>query len=75
MPAVEIMLNNNAVANIIREGKTYELPNVINTSTATGMISLDRSLAQMVQKNLVTLDDAVLYATDPDALRSLLGRG
>lgn len=74
LPAVEIMLNNNAVANIIREGKTYELPNVINTSTAAGMISLDRSLAQMVQKNLVTLEDAVLYATDPDALRSLLGR-
>lgn len=75
LPAVEIMLNNSAVSNVIREGKTYELPNIINTSTVGGMISLDRSLAQMVQKNLVKVEDAVLYASDPDALHSLIGRG
>ncbi len=74
LPAVEIMLNNNAVGNIIREGKTYELPNIINTSTSTGMISMDRSLAQMVQKNLVKMEDAILFSTDPDAMRSLIGR-
>jgi twitching motility protein PilT len=74
LPGVEIMLNNNAVSNIIREGKTYELPNIINTSTTSGMISLDRSLAQMVQKNIVKMEDAVLYASDPDALHGLIGR-
>jgi twitching motility protein PilT len=75
LPAVEIMLNSNAVANVIREGKTYELPNIINTSMSQGMISLDRSLAQMVQKNLITIEDATLYASDPQALPGLIGRG
>ena len=75
LPAVEIMLNNSAVSNIIREGNTYELPNTINTSTAAGMISLDRSLAQLVQKNFITAEDAVLYSINPDTLRSLIGRG
>ncbi|MBX4205138.1 MAG: type IV pilus twitching motility protein PilT [Candidatus Doudnabacteria bacterium] len=75
LPAVEIMLNNNAVSNVIREGKTYELPNIINTSTASGMVSLDRSLAQMVQNNIVKMEDAVLFASDPDTLQSLIGRG
>jgi twitching motility protein PilT len=75
LPAVEIMLNNNAVSNVIREGKTYELPNIINTSTSAGMVSLDRSLAQMVQKNIVKMEDAILYASDPDTLHSLIGRG
>jgi twitching motility protein PilT len=74
LPAVEIMLNNNAVANVIREGKTYELPNIINTGSTGGMISLDRSLAQLVKKNLVKLEDAVLFANDQDTFKSLVGR-
>ena len=74
LPAVEIMLNNSAVSNVIREGKTYELPNIINTSMASGMISLDRSLAQMVQSGLIKSEDAILYASDPDSLRNLIGK-
>ncbi|HEX5429489.1 MAG TPA: type IV pilus twitching motility protein PilT [Patescibacteria group bacterium] len=73
LPAVEIMINSNAVSNVIREGKTYELPNIINTSATQGMISLDRSLAAMVQKNLITREDALLFAADPDSLRGLIG--
>jgi len=56
LPAVEIMMTNTAVKNLIREGKTYELYNVINTSRAAGMISLDSSLADLVKKGLVKLE-------------------
>jgi twitching motility protein PilT len=74
VPAVEIMVNNNAVSNVIREGKTYELPNIIHTSTVAGMISLDRALANMVRSNIIKMEDAILYSSDPDTIRNLIGR-
>lgn len=72
LPAVEIMLKNNAVANVIREGKTYELPNIINTSSQDGMVSLDRSLARLVRENKVKLEDAIYYVSDHDTFEGLL---
>jgi twitching motility protein PilT len=72
IPAVEIMLNNTAVSNVIREGKTYELPNIINTSSTANMISLDRSLSQLVRNNQVKLEDALSYVSDHDIFEGLL---
>jgi twitching motility protein PilT len=74
VPAVEIMMNNNAVSNVIRENKTYELPNIIHTSQSAGMISLDHSLAQLVRTNVVRLEDATLYVNDQDLFQGLLKR-
>jgi twitching motility protein PilT len=74
IPAVEIMMNNNAVANVIRENKTYELPNIIHTSQANGMISLDRNLAMLVRNNMVRLEDVAMYVTDQDLFQGLLRR-
>jgi twitching motility protein PilT len=74
IPAVEIMMNNNAVSNVIRENKTYELPNIIHTSQTSGMISLDNSLAQLVKSNLVRLEDVTMYVTDQDLFQGLLRR-
>lgn len=74
IPAVEIMLLNNAVANVIRQGKAYELPNIINTSGASGMVSLDHSLAELVKNNTVKLEDAIAYAIDHDLFQGLLRR-
>lgn len=75
VPAVEIMMNNNAVSNVIRENKTYELPNIINTSSTSGMIALDHSLARHVKNNLVRLEDVKMYVTDNDLFQGLLRRG
>jgi len=74
VPATEIMMNNSAVANVIRENKTYELPNIIHTSHTSGMFSLDSSLAQLVRTNQTRLEDAMLYVTDHDLFEGLLNR-
>ncbi|MGE5298196.1 MAG: type IV pilus twitching motility protein PilT, partial [Acidobacteriaceae bacterium] len=74
IPALEIMMMNTAVGNIIREGKTHQLPNVIHTSTSTGMISLDRYLAELVRTSQVRLEDAQHYATDASLFESLVKR-
>jgi twitching motility protein PilT len=72
VPAVEIMINNNAVSNVIREGKTYELPNIIHTSAAEGMTTLDRSMAELVKKNFAKVEDVLHFVTDHDSFTSML---
>ena len=74
IPAVEVMMNNHAVANVIRESKTYELPNIIHTSQSVGMISLDRSLAMLVRNNQVRLEDVTTYVSDQELFQGLLRR-
>jgi len=69
VPAVEIMLANSAVRNLIREGKTHQLPNIIQTSISEGMINLDKVLADLVSKGEISVDDALTWATDPKALK------
>jgi twitching motility protein PilT len=72
-PAVEILLSNNAVKNVIREGKTFELDNIVATNMEGGMISMDRSLAGLVRQNIVSLEEAQAYVKDFDHFTSLLG--
>ena len=74
VPGVEIMLSNNAVRNVIREGRTFELNNIIHTSSEEGMMSLDRALADMVRKGLVKLEDALAYANNEEMFKSLVKR-
>ncbi len=72
LPAVEIMLASEAVKNLIREGKTQHLDNIINTSSNLGMVSLERSLAQLVVDNKVDEAEAIKFALKPDEFRRLL---
>jgi len=74
LPAVEIMIANTAVQNLIREGKSYELYNVIHTSGALGMVSLDNSLANLVKQGLVKMEHAQGYAKDQDTFKTLVRR-
>jgi len=53
VPAVEIMIANAAVRNLIREDKTYQIPSVIQASTKEGMQTRDQSLYNLVMNNLV----------------------
>lgn len=75
VPAVEIMIKNHAVENLIREDKTYQIDTVIETSQKEGMISLDKSLAQLLQAGDITLEHAMSYAKNRDYVRMLVGRG
>lgn len=72
VPAVEILYNNNAVATLIREGKTHQINLVIETSREQGMISLNHYLAEMVNKGLIRLEEAETYSTNREELRILL---
>jgi twitching motility protein PilT len=72
IPAMEIMIKNNAVENLIRENKSYQLDSVIETSFREGMISMDKSLADLVQKGLISGDDAFIYSKNRDYLKMLI---
>ncbi len=64
IPAFELLINNNAIANLIREGRTHEISTVVQTSSQEGMIDMDRSLAELVRKGEVTVEDAFSRAFD-----------
>lgn len=72
VPAYELMLNTNATANLIREGRTHELDTVIETGFEHGMISLNRSLADLVRSGDVSVEEAIRYSINPDGLQALL---
>jgi twitching motility protein PilT len=71
VPACEIMFNTPAVANLIRENKVYEIPLVIETSSDMGMVSLNRSLAELIRKRKVTLEDAMIFSPNIRELKKL----
>lgn len=74
VPAFELMNANAAVKNLIRENKTHQIDLVIETSAEDGMISLNRSLAQLVKKGEISYDDAVMHSLNPSELRMLVAR-
>lgn len=72
VPAVEIMLKNTAIENLIRENKSYQIDTVIETSLREGMVSLDKSLADLLQQGLITIDDAYNFAKNKDYVKMLV---
>lgn len=73
-PATEIMLANSAIRNLIRERKAYQIDLVIETSVQEGMVSLNRSLVNLIKKKEISVENAELYSLNPSELRLLLGR-
>lgn len=71
--ATEIMVVTPAVRNNIREGKTFQIDNVIQTSGNLGMRLIENSLAELVNKNVVDKTTALEYAIRPTLLDKLLG--
>ncbi len=71
--AREIMVVNSAISNLIREGKTHLIYGSIETGAKAGMISMDKSLAELVKKGIVSIEAAVEKARNPDSLRQLAG--
>ena len=72
VPAFEILLVNDAVKNLIREGKVAQMNTVLQTNIKNGMMSMDYSLARLVKNNLVTQQDAMARCVDPEIFRGYL---
>ena len=70
--AYELMINNNAVSNLIREKRTHEIDIVIETGFEQGMIGMNRSLVELVQKGEITMESAYQYSFNPKELEQLL---
>ncbi|MBM4466661.1 MAG: type IV pilus twitching motility protein PilT [Chloroflexi bacterium] len=71
--AVEVMIATPAIRNLIREGKTYQIPNVIQTSAQYGMQTLNQALRDLCQRGLITPEEAFLKSDNPEELREWLG--
>ena len=72
IPAIEIMINTPAIANLVRENKIHEIPLVIDTSAELEMISLNRALANLVKAREISLENALNYSLNPVELRTLI---
>jgi len=73
--AVEIMVANHPVRSLIREGKIYQLANVIRTHHGAGMISLDESLAHLYNRQIITYETVSAFCRDQDEVGKLIGAG
>jgi twitching motility protein PilT len=71
--AMEILVNTPAIANLIREGKTAQIYSAIQTGGKLGMVSLENSLAELVKKKLIRVEDALSKSSRADELEKLLG--
>ncbi len=72
IPTYELLINNKAVANLIREKRTHEVPTVIETSSSEGMIDMNHSLAELVARGEITVESAYQYSLNPNVLQRLL---
>jgi len=72
--AIELLIANHAIRNLIREGKIHQIDMIIDTSLEEGMISLNRSLADLVSRGMISYENAELYSASPAELKLLLGR-
>jgi twitching motility protein PilT len=72
--ALEVLIANGAVSNLIREGKTFQIPSLMQVNKAIGMVSLNDALFDLVSKKLVAPDEAYAKAVDKNGFESLLKR-
>ena len=72
-PATEVLLANAAIRNLIRENKIYQIDLVIETSLEEGMISMNRSLSDLVKRREISQESAYLYSLNSAELKNFLG--
>lgn len=72
VPAYELLINNTAVANLIRERRTSEINVVIETNSEAGMIDMNRSLADLVRRGEITSENAYVHSLNPRGLERLI---
>jgi twitching motility protein PilT len=74
VPACEVMISNPAIRNLIRERKTYQIDLVIETNAQEGMITLNRSLAELVKNRVISMEHAEMYSLNASELRILVSK-
>lgn len=72
IPAYELLLNNNAVANLIREKRTHEIDVVIETGSESGMVDLNHSLMELVRTGEISIENAYQYSLNPKGLERMI---
>jgi twitching motility protein PilT len=72
IPAYELLINNNAIANLIRENRIHEINSVVETSSVEGMVDLNHSLADLVSRGEITTETAYQYSLNSKILDRLL---
>jgi twitching motility protein PilT len=70
--ALEIMLATPAIRNLIREGKTYQMMNAIQTGAQHGMQTLNQSLSALYRSKIISHEEAIARSTDPEELKEML---
>ncbi len=73
--AFEIMVVNDAIRNLIRESKTFQIDNVLQTSGDTGMVLIENYLLELLNQGIITRETALLTAFRPKEMERLLGIG
>jgi twitching motility protein PilT len=72
--AHEILIGSSALASMIRDGKTFQIPNLMQAGRGVGMQTMDAALERLVQRGVVSGDDAVEKAIDKDAFQKALAK-
>ena len=72
--ALEILLPDDAVRNLIRQGKVEQIYSVMQTGTSRGMQTMEQSLADLILRRVVTRDEALARTTRPEQLLGILER-
>lgn len=72
VPAIEVMIASPAIRNLIRENKTHQIPSMIQTSAAHGMMAMDQSLRDLYLKGFVTLEDVMTRAVNIEELKKMI---
>ncbi|MCB9806123.1 PilT/PilU family type 4a pilus ATPase [Candidatus Nomurabacteria bacterium] len=72
IPAYELLINTNAVSNLIRDQRTHEIDTIIETGSEHGMIDMNRNLADLVRKGEITAENAFLHSVKPNVLEKLI---
>ena len=75
IPAFEIMRVNNAISNLIREAKTHQIDNVIQTSAQEGMIGMDAFLLKLFRNGEITAETATQNAANAEVMQRQVGAG
>ncbi len=75
IPANEIMIASPAIRNLIREGKTHQIPSMIQTSAAMGMLSMDQCLRDLYMKGIITMEEALNRCQNIDELKKMINLG
>ncbi len=70
--ALEILIANPAVRNLIREGKTHQIPSMIQTGKKYGMVLLDDSIMDLFKKGIISADEAYAKSNEKGRFRAML---